>query len=64
MTDPKPLRVAVLYGGKSSERDVSLASGNQVMQALDPGRYRVTGYDLGEGLSPAGGRVPGPLTWP
>jgi D-alanine-D-alanine ligase len=51
MTDPKLLRVAVLYGGKSSERDVSLASGNQVMQSLDPGRYRVTGYDLGEGLS-------------
>ena len=51
MIDAKPLRVAVLYGGKSSERNVSLASGNQVMQALDPGRYRVTGYDLGEGLS-------------
>ena len=51
MTDPKPLRVAVLFGGKSSERTVSLNSGNQVIQALNPDRYRVTGYDLGEGLS-------------
>ena len=51
MTDPKPLRVAVLYGGKSSERDVSLASGKQVMQSLDPVRYRVTGYDLRDDLA-------------
>ena len=51
MTDPKPLRVAVLYGGKSSERSVSLKGGTQVIQALNPDRYRVTGYDLGEGLS-------------
>jgi D-alanine-D-alanine ligase len=51
MTDPKPLRVAVLYGGKSSERDVSLASGNQVIQSLDPVRYRVTGYDLRDDLA-------------
>ena len=50
MTDPKPLRVAVLYGGKSSERNVSLASGNQVMQSLDPARYRITGYDLRDDL--------------
>ncbi len=51
MTDSQPLRVAVLYGGTSSERTVSLTGGTQVIQALDPGRYRVTGYDLGEGLS-------------
>jgi D-alanine-D-alanine ligase len=50
MADPKPLRVAALYGGKSSERDVSLASGKQVMQSLDPVRYRVTGYDLRDDL--------------
>jgi D-alanine-D-alanine ligase len=46
MTGSRPLQVAVLYGGKSSERDVSIASGRQVMQSLDPERYRVTGYDL------------------
>jgi len=51
MTDSEPLRVAVLYGGKSSERNVSLASGNQVIQSLDPVRYRVTGYDLRDDLS-------------
>jgi len=50
MTDPQPLRVAVLYGGKSSERDVSIASGNQVMRSLDPARYRVIGYDLRDDL--------------
>ena len=46
MTGRETLRVAVLYGGKSSERDVSLASGKQVMQSLDPERYRVAGFDL------------------
>ncbi|HSO71528.1 MAG TPA: D-alanine--D-alanine ligase [Thermodesulfobacteriota bacterium] len=50
MTDPQTLRVAVLYGGKSSERDVSLASGNQVMQSLDPVRYRVNGDHLRDDL--------------
>jgi D-alanine-D-alanine ligase len=33
------LRVAVLMGGRSSEREVSLSTGRQVLQALDPGRY-------------------------
>ena len=28
------LKVAVLFGGTSSERDVSIASGSQVIQAL------------------------------
>ena len=51
MTGAEPLRVAVLYGGQSSEREVSIASGNQVMQSLDPERYRVTGYDLKTDLS-------------
>jgi D-alanine-D-alanine ligase len=50
MTDPKPLRVAVLYGGKSSERNVSIDSGNQVMKSLDRDRYQVTGYDLRDDL--------------
>jgi D-alanine-D-alanine ligase len=50
MTDSKPLRVAVLYGGKSSEREVSIAGGSQVMQSLDPVRYQVTGYDLRDDL--------------
>ncbi len=33
------LRIAVLMGGDSPERDVSLLSGSRVLQALDPDRY-------------------------
>lgn len=39
------LTVALLSGGKSSEREVSLNGGNQVYEALDPRRYRVLRYD-------------------
>jgi len=33
------LRIAVLYGGLSSEHDVSLMSATNVMRALDPAKY-------------------------
>ncbi len=39
---PQPMsriRVAVLMGGRSAERDVSLSTGRQVLSALDPTRY-------------------------
>jgi len=36
------LRVGVLLGGRSSEREVSLASGRQVFYNLDPSRYEGT----------------------
>ena len=39
------LHVALLSGGTSSERDVSLKSGDQVFAALDKNRYRITRYD-------------------
>jgi D-alanine-D-alanine ligase len=39
------LRVAVIRGGNSSEREVSLKSGQAVIQALNLQRYRVTAYD-------------------
>ncbi|MEW5725279.1 MAG: D-alanine--D-alanine ligase, partial [Thermodesulfobacteriota bacterium] len=39
------LNVALLSGGKSGEREVSLKSGRQVAQALDPDRYQVIHYD-------------------
>lgn len=39
------LRVALLSGGKSAERDVSLKSGEQVLKALDPAKYEVRRYD-------------------
>ncbi len=40
------LSVAVLLGGDSSERSVSLNSGRAVAQALDPARFRVTCFDV------------------
>ena len=39
------LRVALLSGGISSEREVSIKSGNQVYEALDKAKYDVTRYD-------------------
>ena len=41
----KKLTIALLYGGISSEREVSLMSGNQVYEALDKDKYRVLRYD-------------------
>ncbi|HML12459.1 MAG TPA: D-alanine--D-alanine ligase family protein [Xanthobacteraceae bacterium] len=38
--DPK-LRVALLFGGRSAEHDVSLMSAANVYRALDPARYEV-----------------------
>ncbi len=43
-------RVAVLYGGMSAERDVSLHSGGQVMDALRAGGYEVTPVEVNEDL--------------
>ena len=39
------LKVALLAGGISSERDVSIKSGNQVYEALDKARYEIARYD-------------------
>ena len=39
------LSVALLSGGISSEREVSLKSGSQVYEALDKTKYQVTRYD-------------------
>jgi len=41
----KKLTIALLSGGISSERDVSIASGNQVYEALDRDKYEVIRYD-------------------
>ncbi|MBA3015924.1 MAG: D-alanine--D-alanine ligase [Proteobacteria bacterium] len=40
-----PLRVALLAGGKSGEREVSLAGATEVEKALDPKKYQVKRYD-------------------
>jgi len=41
----KKLTLALLSGGISSEREVSLASGNQVYESLDRDKYTVIRYD-------------------
>lgn len=41
----KKTRLALLSGGVSSEREVSLNSGNQVFDALDKDKYSITRYD-------------------
>ncbi|NOZ28764.1 MAG: D-alanine--D-alanine ligase [Chloroflexi bacterium] len=37
----KKLRVGVLFGGRSGEHEVSLASARSVMNAMDPDRYEI-----------------------
>lgn len=48
------MRVAVLFGGTSEERDVSIASGAQVLQALREAGHEVIAVDTARGaLAPA-----------
>ncbi|MEN1688427.1 D-alanine--D-alanine ligase, partial [Pseudomonas aeruginosa] len=44
------LKVAVLFGGSSEERDVSIASGAQVIQALRSAGHQVLAVDTASGL--------------
>lgn len=46
----KKLKVAVLFGGTSSERDVSIASGAQVVLALREGGHEVIAVDTATGV--------------
>ncbi|MBF0530276.1 MAG: D-alanine--D-alanine ligase, partial [Deltaproteobacteria bacterium] len=39
------MHVALLCGGKSAEREVSLKSGDKVLNSLDKNRYEVKRYD-------------------
>ena len=41
------VRVAVLLGGRSSEHDISIASGRSVLAALDPARYDAVTVEIG-----------------
>ncbi|MCC6300955.1 MAG: D-alanine--D-alanine ligase [Anaerolineales bacterium] len=41
-TTPRKLRVAVIFGGRSGEHDVSLMSARSVLSVLDPAKYEVT----------------------
>lgn len=53
------LRVALLSGGISSEREVSVQSGNQVYEALDKARYDITRYDPATDLGKLVADAPG-----
>src|SRR3982750_3250210 len=37
----RKIRIGVLFGGQSSEHEVSLASARSVMRAMDPDKYEV-----------------------
>lgn len=62
----KRLRVAVLYGGRSGEHEVSLRSARAIMDALDPARFEVLPFLIGKDgrwdpypLKPEPGAQPG-----
>ena len=40
------MKIAVFMGGSSPERDVSLASGSEIAQALKEKGHEVTSYDV------------------
>lgn len=41
MKQSEKIRVAVLYGGRSAEHEVSVRSANNVMQYLDPACFEI-----------------------
>ena len=40
-TNSSTIKVAVLFGGRSGEHEVSLMSARSVIAALDPARYEI-----------------------
>ncbi len=51
------IRVAVVYGGRSGEHEISLLSAESVIAAMDPERYEVSRYLIGKD----GRWSPGPI---
>ena len=47
MAEPKKIRVGVLFGGRSSEHEISLRSALTVMSAMDPAGYEVVPIGIG-----------------
>ncbi len=47
MSEVKKIRVGVLFGGRSSEHEISLRSALTVMSAMDPARYEVVPIGIG-----------------
>src|ERR1019366_3438289 len=50
-------RVAVVYGGRSGEHEISLISAKSVIEAMNPDRYEVVRYEI----SKEGRWNPGPI---
>jgi D-alanine-D-alanine ligase len=48
MTENKRLRVGVIFGGRSGEHEVSLASAASVIRALDPEKYEAVPIGIGK----------------
>jgi D-alanine-D-alanine ligase len=48
--EERRMRIAVLFGGTSAERDVSIASGGQVVQALRQAGHEVVAVDTARGV--------------
>src|SRR6266567_6164281 len=48
MAENKPLRVGVIFGGRSGEHEVSLASAASVVRALDPEKYDAVPIGIGK----------------
>ena len=46
------LKVAVLMGGRSAERGISLKTGTGILRALDPERFQVLALDTGGEIAP------------
>ncbi len=43
------LRLALIFGGRSGEHDISVRSATSVKQALDPGKYQLSEYFITKG---------------
>jgi D-alanine-D-alanine ligase len=48
MKETKRMRVAVLFGGRSAEHEVSISSASSVIRALDPEKYEVVPIGIGK----------------
>src|SRR6202161_2669362 len=48
MAENKRLRVGVIFGGRSGEHEVSLASAASVIRALDPAKYEAVPIGIGK----------------
>ncbi len=42
----KKIKIALLFGGISDEREISLKTGSQIYKALDKNKYKIFKYDL------------------